>query len=176
MLAVVVRAFGGPEVLTPQDVPEPEPGPGEVSVAVRFAGVNYADILNRRGEGLGAPPFIPGVEVSGTVLKVGDGVASLRPGQPVVAYTRGHGYAEVVTAAELLTVPLSGELAARPESAAILVTVPLVLVLLQRVARVGRDELVLLHGAAGGVGTVAGQLARRSGPAATARHRWPGQG
>ncbi|HLI40925.1 MAG TPA: alcohol dehydrogenase catalytic domain-containing protein, partial [Streptosporangiaceae bacterium] len=95
MRAVVVPAYGGPEVLSVRDVPEPRPGPGEVSVAVRFAGVNYTDVRNRRGDGLGVPPFIPGVEVSGTVREVGDGVTALRPGQAVAAFTRGHGYAEV---------------------------------------------------------------------------------
>jgi NADPH:quinone reductase len=163
MRAVVVPAYGGPDVLSVMDVPEPRPGPGEVSVAVRFAGVNYTDIRNRSGDGLGVPPFIPGVEVSGTVRAVGDGVTSLRPGQPVAAFTRGHGYAEVVTASEVFTVAVPGDLAGRPESAAMLVTVPLVLMLLHRVARVGPEEVVLLHGAAGGVGTVAGQVARRAG-------------
>jgi NADPH:quinone reductase len=163
MRAVVVPAYGGPEVLTVAEVAEPRPRPGEVSVAVRFAGVNYTDIRNRTGDGLGVPPFTPGVEVSGTVREVGEGVTSLRPGQPVAAFTRGHGYAEVATALEVLTIPLTEELAGRPESAAMLVTVPLVLMLLHRMARVNPDETVLLHGAAGGVGTVAGQLARAAG-------------
>jgi NADPH:quinone reductase len=115
--AMIVSAFGGPEMLSAADVPEPEPGPGEVSVTVRFAGVNYTDVRNRQGDGLGRPPFIPGVEVSGTVRAVGAGVTSLRPGQPVAAFTRGHGYAEVATAAEAFTVPVTEELAGRPESA-----------------------------------------------------------
>jgi NADPH:quinone reductase len=161
--AVVVSAFGGPEMLRVADVPEPQPGPGEVSVTVRFAGVNYTDVRNRQGDGLGRPPFIPGVEVAGTVRAVGAGVTSLRPGQPVAAFTRGHGYADVATAAEAFTVPVTEELAGRPESAAMLITVPLVLMLLRRVARVAPQETVLLHSAAGGVGTVAGQLARRLG-------------
>ena len=162
MRAVVVSAFGGPEMLGMVDVPEPEPGPGEVSVAVRFAGVNYTDVRNRRGDGLGQPPFIPGVEVAGTVRAVGAGVTSLRPGQPVAAFTRGHGYAEVATATEAFTIPVTEDLAGRPE-AAMLITVPLVLMLLRQVARVTLQETVLLHSAAGGVGTVAGQLALRAG-------------
>jgi NADPH:quinone reductase len=146
-----------------RDVPEPVPGPGEVSVAVRFSGVNYTDVRNRRGHGLGTPPFIPGVEVSGMVQSVGGGVTTLRPGQPVAAFTRGHGYAEVVTAAEALTIPVTEDLVSRPESAAMLITVPLVLLLFRRVARVAPEDTVLLHSAAGGVGTVAAQLARRYG-------------
>jgi NADPH2:quinone reductase len=145
------------------DVPEPQPGPGEVSVTVRYAGVNYTDVRNRRGDGLGRPPFIPGVEVAGTVRALGAGVTSLRPGQPVAASTGGHGYAEVATASEARTIPITEDLAGRPESAAMLITVPLVLMLLRRVARVGPEETVLLHSAAGGVGTVAGQLALRAG-------------
>ena len=163
MRAVVVPAYGGPQVLSVREVPEPSPAPGEVSVAVRFAGVNYTDIRNRKGAGLGVPPFIPGVEVAGTVRAVGAGVTSLRPGQPVAAFTRGHGYAEVATAAEALTVPVTTDLAGRPESAAMLITIPLVLLLLRQMARVGPEDTVLLHSAAGGVGTVAGQLARRAG-------------
>src|ERR1039457_5821916 len=204
MRAVVVSAFGGPEMLGVADVPEPQPGPGEVSVTVRFAGVNFTDVRNRqgdglgqlpfipgvevagtvraagaggvrcaaatstavrtrRGDGLGQLPFLPGVEVAGTVRAVGAGVTSLRTGQPVAAFTRGHGYAEVATAAEAFTVPETEDLAGRPESAAMLITVPLVLMLLLRVARVAPQETVLLHSAAGGVGTVAGQLALRAG-------------
>src|SRR5215471_11877665 len=149
MRAVVVSEYGGPEVLRLGDLPEPEPGPGEVTIAVRFAGVNFTDVRNRIGDGLGVVPFVPGVEVAGTVRRAGDGVTGLRPGQPVASLTRGHGYAEVVSAAADLTVPLPENLVGRPESGGMFVTVPL--------------ALMLLHGAAGGVGTVTGQLARHVG-------------
>ena len=108
MRAVVVREYGAPEVLRLAEVPEPEPGAGEVTIGVRFAGVNFTDVRNRIGDGLGVVPFVPGVEVAGTVREVGDGVSGLSPGQPVAALTRGHGYAEVVSAAADLTVPLPG--------------------------------------------------------------------
>lgn len=71
MRAVVVSEFGGPEVLTVADLPEPRPGPGEVSITVAFAGVNFTDVRNRIGDGLGVPPFVPGVEVAGTVRALG---------------------------------------------------------------------------------------------------------
>jgi NADPH:quinone reductase len=163
MRAVVVSEYGGPEMLRLADLPEPEPGPGEVTIAVRFAGVNFTDVRNRIGDGLGVVPFVPGVEVAGTVCRAGDGVTGLRPGQPVASLTRGHGYAEVVSATADLTVPLPENLIGRPESGGMFVTVPLALMLLRRLARVLPEETVLLHGAAGGVGTVTGQLARHWG-------------
>jgi NADPH:quinone reductase len=163
MRAVVVPEYGGPDVLTVRELPEPEPGPGEISITVAFAGVNYTDVRNRMGDGLGRVPFVPGVEVAGTVRALGPGVTGLAPGEPVAALTRGHGYAEVVTAAAELTVPLPASLAGRPESGSMFVTVQLALMLLRRVARVQPEETVLLHGAAGGVGTVTGQLARHWG-------------
>lgn len=163
MRAVVVPEYGAPDVLTVRELPEPAPGPGEISITVAFAGVNYTDVRNRMGDGLGRVPFVPGVEVAGTVRALGPGVTGLAPGQPVAALTRGHGYAEVVTAAAELTVPLPASLAGRPESGSMFVTVQLALMLLRRVARVQPEETVLLHGAAGGVGTVTGQLARHWG-------------
>jgi NADPH2:quinone reductase len=165
--AVVVSAFGGPEMLRVTEVPEPQPAPGEVSVTVRFAGVNYTDVRNRQGDGLGQPPFIPGVEVAGTVRAVGAGVTSLRPGQPVAAFTRGHGYAEVATAAEAFTVPVTEDLAGRPESAAMLITVPLVLMLLRRVARVARGETALLPSTRSGTAS-----ARSSGTTTSTPRCW----
>jgi NADPH2:quinone reductase len=163
MRAVVVPEYGGPEVLSLRDLPEPEPGPGEVSIDVRFAGVNFTDVRNRIGDGLGAVPFVPGVEVAGTVRRVGEGVTGLAAGQPVASLTRGHGYAEVVSAAAELTIPLPENLVGRPESGGMLVTAQLALMLLRRVARVRPGETVLLHSAAGGVGTVTGQIARHWG-------------
>jgi NADPH2:quinone reductase len=163
MRAVVVPEYGGPEVLTLRELPEPEPGPGEVSIVVAFAGVNFTDVRNRIGDGLGVAPFVPGVEVAGTVRKLGPGVTTLRPGQQVAALTRGHGYADVATAAAELTVPLPDSLAGHPESGGMFVTLQLGIMLLRRVARVLPGETVLLHGAAGGVGTVVAQLARHWG-------------
>src|SRR6516162_10410015 len=163
MRAVVVRQYGGPEVLRLAELPEPEPGPGEVTITVRFTGVNFTDVRNRIGDGLGVVPFVPGVEVAGTVRRAGEGVTGLSPGQPVASLTRGHGYAEVVTAAADLTVPLPENLAGRPEAGGMLVTIPPALMLLRRVARVRPEETILLHGAAGGVGTVTGQLAQHWG-------------
>jgi NADPH2:quinone reductase len=158
MKAVVVPRLGGPDVLQIEDVPEPEPGPGELSVSVEFVGVNFTDVRNRVGDGLGVVPFIPGVEVSGTVRRVGAGGARFAVGQRVAAFTRGHGYAEVAVAAEEFTVALPDSFAGRPEAGGMLVTVPLAVNVLDRAARVLPGETVLLHAAAGGVGSVVGQL------------------
>ena len=90
MRAVVVAEYGGPEVLTLADLPEPAPGPGEVTITVRFAGVNFTDVLNRIGDGLGSAvrTWRGG---RGRRRRVGDGVTGLSPGQPVASLTRGHG-------------------------------------------------------------------------------------
>jgi NADPH2:quinone reductase len=161
MRAIVVREFGGPEVLRVEQVDEPTPGTGEVAISVEFVGVNFTDVRNRVGDGLGVVPLTPGVEVSGTVCSVGADVTSLRVGQRVAAFTRGHAYAEVVVAAEALTVVLPDSLVGRPEAAGMLVTLPLALNVLERTARVLDGESVLLHAAAGGVGSVVGQLLRK---------------
>ena len=163
MRAVVIERHGGPEVVAVRERAEPVPGPGEVSIDVRFAAVNYTDVRNRLGDGLGRVPFVPGVEVSGRVRRLGPGVDGLCVGEPVAALTRGGAHAEVATAPDVLTVPIASALAERPESGAMLVTVPVALVLLRHVARVRPGERVLLHSAAGGVGTVAAQLATLDG-------------
>jgi NADPH2:quinone reductase len=160
---VLVEEYGGPQMLRVRERPVPEPGPGELSVDVRYAGVNFTDVRNRVGDGLGRVPFTPGVEVSGRVRSLGEGVSGFRVGQPVAAFTRGSGYAEVATAPAVLTVGITEELLGRPDSGGMLITVPVALRLLRHVARITSDDLVLLHSAAGGVGTVAAQIAARSG-------------
>lgn len=163
MRAIVVEEYGGPEVLTVRDWPEPEPGPGEVSIAVRYAGMNFTDVRNRLGDGLGRVPFIPGVEAAGHIRKVGPGVEGLAVGQPVAAFTRGSAYAEVVTALAPLTVALPEPLAERPDSGGMLVTIPVVLALFRQAGSVGARDMVLLNSAAGGVGTAAVQIAAHEG-------------
>src|SRR4051795_517883 len=99
MRAIVIEEFGGPEVLRVADVPEPQPGPGEVTIDVAYAGVNFADVKSRsQGYRVESLPFRPGLEVSGTIRAVGDGVTGFTPGQEVAAFLNGGGYAEVVTA------------------------------------------------------------------------------
>jgi NADPH2:quinone reductase len=159
MRAVVIEEYGGPEVVRVGERPAPQAGPGEVAIAVRFASMNYTDVRNRIGDGLGRVPFVPGVEAAGRILSIGDGVEGFSVGQPVCALTRGSAHAEVAVAPAALTIVLTEELASRPESGALLVTVPLALILLREAAHVSPDDAVLVHSAAGGVGTALAQVA-----------------
>ncbi|GAA1164835.1 quinone oxidoreductase [Kitasatospora gansuensis] len=160
MRVVEFQEYGGPEVLRPVRAEVPRPGPGQVTVDVAYAGVNFAD-LKARSEGYRVPtlPYVPGLEVSGTVRAVGAGVTGLTPGQQVAALTAGGGYAEVALAEARTVFALPPGLDLR--TAATLPTVlPTAHALLHEVGRLRAGESVLLTGAAGGVGTVAGQLAR----------------
>lgn len=164
MRAVEVPSFGPPEVLTSVDRPRPEPGAGDVSIAVSHAGVNFADVMTRRGDYHGnvAPPVVLGLEVAGTVLAVGTDVTMVRAGQRVAAFTGTGGYAEVAVADEALTFAVPDEMnAATAAGATVVATTAGFLV--DDVARVRPGEAVLVHAAAGGVGTLLGQLARLRG-------------
>ncbi|MFD7439754.1 zinc-binding alcohol dehydrogenase family protein [Streptomyces sp. NPDC059909] len=163
MRAVEIHEYGGPEVLKVVRTAAPDPGPGQVTVDVAYAGVNFAD-LKARAEGyrVAALPYVPGLEVSGRIRAVGAGVTDLRPGQEVAALTAAGGYAEVVavSAATVFALPEGVD----PRTGATLPTVlPTAHALLHEVGRLRAGETVLVHGAAGGVGTVAGQLARAAG-------------
>lgn len=167
MRAVRIPRTGGPEVLEAVDLPVPEPGPGEVAVDVAFAGVNYVDVMFRRGDVGAALPLVPGVEVSGRVRALGEGVEGLRVGQPVAASTptTAGGYAEVVVAPAPLAFPLDGEgvavdLATAAASQATIVPAYLAV---SEVAQLREGEDVLVHGAAGGLGGVLGRVARALG-------------
>ncbi|KPN18236.1 MULTISPECIES: NAD(P)H-quinone oxidoreductase [Arthrobacter] len=159
MKAIVITEPGGPEVLTLSDVPAPVPGPGEVLIDVVAAGLNRADVLQRQGNypvPPGAPEY-PGLEVSGRVAAIGTGVEGLGVGADVVALLSGGGYAEqvVVPAGQVLPVPAEMDLvtaAALPEVAATVFSN------LFMSAGVREGEYVLIHGGAGGIGTMAIQL------------------
>ncbi|WP_425830834.1 quinone oxidoreductase family protein [Streptomyces fractus] len=163
MRAVRFEEYGGPEVLRAADVAVPEPGPGQVSIDVAYTGVNFAD-LKARSEGyrVEALPHVPGLEASGRIRALGAGVTGLAVGQEVAALTASGAYAEVALADAVTTFPLPAGLSLR--TAATLPTVlPTAYALLHSVGRLRAGESVLVQGAAGGVGTVAGQLARAAG-------------
>ncbi|MFE7778294.1 zinc-binding alcohol dehydrogenase family protein [Streptomyces sp. NPDC057445] len=166
MRAIEIHEFGGPEVLKAVTTGTPDPGPGEVTVDVAYAGVNFAD-LKARAEGyrVGTLPFVPGLEVSGRIRAVGADVVDLRPGQEVAALTSSGAYAEVVAVAATTVFPLPEGVDLR--TAATLPTVlPTAHALLHEVGRLRSGESVLVHGAAGGIGTAVGQLARAAGAGA----------
>ncbi|MCQ9133831.1 quinone oxidoreductase family protein [Streptomyces hilarionis] len=166
MRAIEFQEYGGPEVLRLVRAETPEPGPGQVAVDVVHAGVNFAD-LKARAEGYRVPslPFRPGLEVSGRIRAVGEGVRGLRPGQEVAALVEGGAYAEVVVADAVTVFPLPAGVDLRT-AATLPTVVPTAHALLHEVGRLRAGESVLVQGAAGGVGTVAGQLARAAGAGA----------
>ncbi|MEY9872838.1 NADPH2:quinone reductase [Streptacidiphilus sp. MAP12-33] len=163
MRAVTFDRLGGPEVLQVVDLPEPEPGPGEVAVAVDWVGVNFADAKARSvGYRVDTLPFHPGLEVSGTVRALGEDVTGLTVGQHVFAMLNGKGYAETAIAPAATTFAVPDALDLR-DAAALGTVLATGYALVHDVARLREGETVLVQGAAGGVGTVTGQLARAAG-------------
>jgi putative PIG3 family NAD(P)H quinone oxidoreductase len=164
MYAVVITRPGKPDVLRWTEVPDIQPGPGEVLIEVAAAGVNHADLLQRQGfydPPPGASPY-PGLECSGTVAQVGDGVTRWKAGDEACALLAGGGYAShvVVPAGQLLPVPGTVSLtdaAALPE-----ITCTVYSNVFQ-LARLSRGETFLVHGGSSGIGSMAIQLAKNAG-------------
>ncbi len=164
MRAVVITEHGGPEVLQVQERPDPPVGPGEVRIAVKAAGVNFADTLARTGMYPDSPkvPCVVGYEVAGEVESVGDGVESVKPGDRVLAGTRFNGQAELVTVRENMVYALPQQLSFE-EGAAFPVNYATAQAGLVVMAGLKAGERVLIHAAAGGVGISATQIAKRIG-------------
>ena len=155
--AVVASALGGPEVLRVVEVPVTEPGPGDVRLRVRAAGVNPWD-WKSYAPGSGAhPPVRLGVEVSGVVEATGPGVRWFSPGDEVVAWPVRGGYAETVTAPQRVLVRRPDAL--DPVAAAGLLAAGAAAAHAVEATGVDADDVVLVHGASGGVGRMAVQLA-----------------
>jgi NADPH2:quinone reductase len=148
------------------DLPVPEPAPGQIALDVAYAGVNFIDVMARRGDPGYAPqwPFVPGLEIAGTVRALGPGVEEPTPGTRVAAFVGRGGLAEVaLTPAALVTeVPDSVDLARAASAGGALTTAAL---LLEHVARVRAGEVVLVHSAGGGVGQALARLAPLTGAA-----------
>jgi NADPH:quinone reductase-like Zn-dependent oxidoreductase len=176
MRQILISRYGAPEVLVAREAPSRAPAAGEVRVAVRAAGVNFADVLARVGLYPDAPkpPLVVGYEVAGTVDAVGSGVTRFATGDRVVALTRFGGYATEVVVAEPYVFPFHADLS-DAEAAALPVNYLTALIALYRMANVVAGETVLIHGAGGGVGMAAIQLARLRratiiGTASTSKH------
>jgi NADPH:quinone reductase-like Zn-dependent oxidoreductase len=162
--ALVITAHGGPEVLRVEQRPEPEPGVGEARVAVRAAGINFADVMARMGLYPDAPPLpsVVGYEFAGEVESLGDGVEGLAVGDRVMGGTRFGGYAEYVAVPADQLVPLPDGWSFE-EGAAFPVNYATAYAGLCRYGALRQGERVLLHAAAGGVGIAATQVARHAG-------------
>jgi len=169
MKAVRIHEYGGPEVLRYEDAPRPEPGPGEVLIRVHAASVNPVDWKVRAGYAKNMlkykMPFIPGWDVSGVVETVGSGVSRLKVGDEVYSrpdISRDGTYAEYVVVKE-------SEIALKPKSIDHVhaSSIPLAALTAWQAlfdgAKLSAGQTVLIHGAAGGVGTFAVQFAKMKG-------------
>lgn len=164
MRAVEITKFGPPEVLGIRDMPMPTIASGEVLIRTKAIGLNFSDVFARLGyyPGTPKPPFVPGIEVSGTVEDVGKGVGSLKKRDRVFAFTKLKGYAEYVSVPAAFVSPMPKKMSFE-EGAAFLVTYLTAYHALVTLAHIQKGERLLLHAAAGGVGTAALQMARQLG-------------
>jgi NADPH2:quinone reductase len=161
---VVVERYGGPEVLRVIEEDAPRPGVGEVRVRVLAAGVSFTDALLRAGTYLGVPkpPFTPGYELVGVVEELGPGCSRLREGDRVGVLTVWGAYAEQVCVREADAVEVPEDLDPA-EVVGLVLTYMTAYQLLHRMAQVQTGESVLVHGAAGRVGTAALELGAIAG-------------
>jgi NADPH:quinone reductase-like Zn-dependent oxidoreductase len=162
--ALVQTANGGPEVLQVQERPDPPVGAGEVRIAVKAAGINFADTMARVGLYPDAPkpPCVMGYEVAGTVEAVGEGVSDHAVGDRVVAGTRFGGQAELVSVPAEQALPLPERLSFE-QGAAFPVNYGTAYAALIIMGSLRKGDRVLIHAAAGGVGIAATQIARNVG-------------
>ena len=164
MKAITLPEPGGPDALVLDDVPDPMPRPGEVVVEVVAAGVNRADVMQRQGH-YDPPPgssAYPGLEVSGRIVQLGDGVDDWSVGDEICALLTGGGYAEkvAVPAGQLLPVPAGVSL---EDAAALPEVTCTVWSNVFMTANIQPGEVLLVHGGGSGIGTMAVQLGREVG-------------
>ncbi|MEW5929784.1 MAG: zinc-binding dehydrogenase [Gemmatimonadota bacterium] len=164
MRAIVLDQHGGPEVLRVGTIPEPAPGAGEVRVRVEAIGVNFAEVLSRRGLYGWAPalPYTPGMEATGTIDALGPGVEGRAAGERVIVGAQHGTYAEKVVVPERQALPAIPGYSVE-ENAAVAVNYLTAWVSLVEMARLRPTDRVLVTAAAGGVGTAAVQIASRFG-------------
>ncbi|MFB3166449.1 NADPH:quinone oxidoreductase family protein [Neobacillus sp. 179-C4.2 HS] len=164
MKAVQLQEYGGPEVLKMVEIERPVPTGREVLVEIKAIGVNYADTARREGQYVVKTPlpFIPGAEIAGVVAAVGEKVTTVKPGTRVVTLIESGGYSEFALADERSLIPLPDQLDFQNAAALPLQGLSAYHVL-KTMGRLGKGETVLVHAAAGGVGTLAVQLAKLFG-------------
>jgi NADPH:quinone reductase len=161
MKAIRVNELGGAEKLTLEEIEKPTPAADEVLIKVAAAGINYADTMMRSGNYLTKPelPFTLGYEAAGIIESIGENVTNLKVGQRVLATTSSGGYAEFATAKANQVIPIPEELGFG-EATALLVQGLTALGLLNGTKS---GDSILIHAAAGGVGTLLVQLAKHKG-------------
>lgn len=164
MTAIAVPTPGGPEALVPETRPVPAPGKGEILVKVAAAGVNRPDVMQRKGLYPPPPgaPDIPGLEVAGEVVAVGDGVTQWALGDQVCALVSGGGYAQYCIADASVALPVPKGLSL-VEAAALPETFMTVWTNVFDLAGLKAGESFLVHGGTSGIGTTAIQLAKAFG-------------
>lgn len=161
MKAVRIHEFGGTGNLRIDEIEKPEPGADEVLIKTAAAGINFADTMLRQNKYLFSPslPFTLGFEVAGTVESVGENVEHLRSGQRVLATIRGGGYAEYAVANARTVVPIPDNLDFGKATALLVQG----LTALGLIVDLKAGQNILIHAAAGGVGTLLVQLAKLRG-------------
>lgn len=166
MKAVQITNYEGPQGLRYTETEAPQPRAGQVSLDVEYAGANYVEALFAGGLVPNPLPWVPGIEVSGRVRDLGEGVSGLAPGERIAALTinEGGGYGQIAVTHAGLVAPLPAGM--EPTTAAAVPSnTTTALIVLERVARLVPGEHVLVHAAAGGLGSQFGQIARLLGAA-----------
>jgi len=160
--AIVVREYGGPEVMKLEDVAPGDPAPGEARVRHAAIGLNFVDVYNRTGLYKTPLPFTPGAEGAGTVVSVGAGVTHVKPGDRVAYFGPQGSYAEerIIAADRLVKIPDAIDF---KTAAAMTLKGLTVQFLLRQTFPVKKGDTILFHAAAGGVGLIAGQWASHLG-------------
>jgi NADPH:quinone reductase len=165
MKQIIVNEFGGPEKLKLYDVAEPSVGDGQIVIKVEASGVNFSDIMQRRNQYVFPVtlPYLPGFEVAGIVTALGKGVENISVGDRVVAMLpNGGGYAHYAVTASYLAAVIPPTISAQ-ESLALQVQGLTAYLLLKDGAKLKAGQTVLIHAAAGGVGTLLVQIAKQMG-------------
>ena len=164
MTAIAIRAPGEPDVLVPEERPVPSPGAGEVLVKIAAAGVNRPDVMQRQGKYPPPPgaPDIPGLEIAGEVVALGEGVKRWKVGDKVTALVPGGGYAEYWVTHESTALPVIPQLT-MIEAAAIPETFFTVWHNVFERGALKAGETMLCHGGSSGIGTTAIMLAKNFG-------------
>ncbi|WP_206318521.1 quinone oxidoreductase family protein [Actinacidiphila epipremni] len=172
MKAVQATAFGDPSVLTPVELPDPAPGPGQVTIDVSHATVGLIDVYLRQGlfkdrPGLARPPYVPGLEVAGTVRALGEGVDGLAVGEKVVAMAGDGtgGYASVFRSDHRRVVSTEGHALDPALAAAAVPNAVMAHIALTRAISLAEGERVLVHGALGAFAAAFPGIARQLGAA-----------